>query len=60
MAENVYRHSACASVPADTVCLCIYGIVCVYTESEPDDKPGYVVNGHLSDPAVAGRLKRPT
>ena len=24
--------------------------------SEPDDKPGYVVNDHLSDPAVAGRL----
>lgn len=22
--------------------------------------PGYVVNGHLSSPAVAGRLKRPT
>ena len=25
-------------------------------DPEPDDKPGYVVNGHLSDPAVAGRL----
>ena len=25
-----------------------------------NDKPGYVVNGHLSSPAVAGRLKRPT
>ena len=23
---------------------------------EPDDKPGYVVNDHLSDPAVTGRL----
>ena len=27
---------------------------------EPDDKPGYVVNDHLSRPAVANRLKRPT
>ena len=25
-----------------------------------NDKPGYVVNNHLSSPAVAGRLKRPT
>lgn len=25
-----------------------------------NDKPGYVVNGHLSSPAVAGRLKQPT
>ena len=29
-------------------------------ESEQDDKPGYVVNGHLSRPAVASRLERPT
>ena len=27
---------------------------------EPADKPGYVVNDHLSRPAVASRLKRPT
>ena len=25
-----------------------------------DDKPGYVVDGHLSRPAVAGGLKQPT
>ena len=25
-----------------------------------NDKPGYVENNHLSSPAVAGRLKRPT
>ena len=28
--------------------------------SEPDDKPGYVVNDHLSNSAVTDRLKRPT
>lgn len=32
----------------------------VYGKSEPDDKPGYVVNNHLSDSVVADRLKRPT
>jgi len=25
-----------------------------------NDKPGYVVYGHLSRPSVAGRFKRPT
>ncbi len=28
--------------------------------NEPADKPGYVVNDHLSRPAVTSRLKRPT
>lgn len=25
-----------------------------------NDKPGYVVNGHLSNPAVTNKLQRPT
>ncbi len=29
-------------------------------DHKQDDKPGYVVDGHLSRPAVASRLKRPT
>ena len=28
--------------------------------SEPDDKPGYVLNDHLSNSAVTDRLQRPT
>ena len=31
-----------------------------FIKKEPDDKPGYVVNDHRSDPVVADRLKRPT
>lgn len=29
-------------------------------KTEPDDKPGYVLNDHLSRLTVASKLKRPT
>jgi len=35
----------------------IFKIVFYY---EQDDKPGYVMNGHLSRPIVTNRFKQPT
>ena len=31
-----------------------------FIKKEPDDKPGYVMNDHLSNSAVASSFKRPT
>ena len=37
---------------------CLNRLKCL--RCKQDDKPGYVVDGHLSRPAVAGGLKQPT
>ena len=46
-------------LPSETL-LFMFRTTAIFCESKQNDKPGYVLNGHLSNPAVASRLQRPT